>query len=486
METSPQFDNSYTHLSQVFYSKERPQLFSNPQMIRFNESLATDLNLFKSLPSQVELAGYFSGQKIFKNSAMIAKCYGGHQFGHWAGRLGDGRAILIVEVLAKNNKRYDIQLKGAGRTLYSRGGDGLSPIGPVIREYLLSEAMHALSIPTTRALAAVTTGEEVYRDEVHPGAVLTRVMRSDIRIGTFEYFSYHEGPKYLQELLSYTSKRLFNHSHTDPLKFYKEVSSHLIQLVSSWMSIGFIHGVMNTDNMSLCGETIDYGPCAFMDIFRSNQVYSFIDRNGRYAYNQQPNILLWNLQALGLALAPLLSNNQEEQKEIITASLEDFKKDLETKLQKSFGQKLGLKKIDSESSALVQRWFSLMETKKLDFTNSFQDLAEALTDDAHHFYQDQEISHFLSQLKSILAQLYPTLNEATLYLQNVNPFVIARNHLVEKAIHQAEKGDYQFFHDFNEALSDPYTTCPTRRKKLEKWTTPPTTGEAIKNTFCGT
>ena len=309
------FNNSYAQLGDTFSSKQLPAKVAKPQLIRINDDLADFLAIdISTLNSEFGISA-LAGNQLFAGSEPIATVYAGHQFGHWNPQLGDGRAILLGEVIATNKQRYDIQLKGAGRTPYSRGGDGLSPLGPVLREYILSEAMAALGVPTTRSLAAVTTGEQAFREQALPAAVLTRVASSHIRIGTFQFFSAKGDNNAVKQLSDHVIARHFPEALTSAnpyLSLLENVIERQAQLVSQWQSFGFIHGVMNTDNMLICGETVDYGPCAFIDNYQANALFSSIDQQGRYAYKNQPSIAQWDLAWLAQALIPLLHDDEAQ------------------------------------------------------------------------------------------------------------------------------------------------------------------------------
>ena len=309
------FDNSFSNLPNKFYSKIFPEKTKKPNLIILNKNLCDELNInYKDLSSS-EGVNFLSGNLVLKNSDPLAMVYAGHQFGNWVPQLGDGRALLLGEVLAKNNLRYDIQLKGSGRTPYSRGGDGKAWLGPVIREYLVSEYMNNINIPTTRSLSAILTGDNVYREETYPGAVLCRVARSHIRVGTFQYFYSREDTKSLKILADYFIKNHFPNLEKKENKYFelfKKVVDGQINLVANWMKVGFIHGVMNTDNTSISCETIDYGPCAFIDNYKSDKVFSSIDSMGRYSYKNQPNILMWNMACFASTLVPLLEGSEEK------------------------------------------------------------------------------------------------------------------------------------------------------------------------------
>ncbi len=466
------FDNSYARLPERFYAASSPATFSEPELITLNESLAQELGFDFSQYSKKELAEFFSGQKALAGSHYISLAYAGHQFGSFVPSLGDGRAILLGEVLGQENKRFDIQLKGAGPTPFSRRGDGMSALGPVIREYLVSEAMHALGVPATRALAAVLTGDQVQREEIIPGGVFTRVAASHIRIGTFEYFASRGDHEALKTLIDYTLKRHYPQAVGDnpAMTLFLSVREAQSSLVSHWMSLGFIHGVMNTDNMTLSGETIDFGPCAFMDYFNYNQVYSYIDRQGRYAYGNQGNILLWNLARLADCLIPFIDNDEKIAIEKLNSELQKTKTIFQQKLHQRLLKKFGLSLDQSpETENLVTNWFDFLTKEKLDFTQSFRNLMHK-----NFFPQTIEFEKFY--------QNWLALKPEAELIHKTNPLYIPRNHLVERAIQGALKGDYSLFYRLNKLYLNPFT----EQAGAEDFTLPPKEEEKIKNTFCGT
>jgi uncharacterized protein YdiU (UPF0061 family) len=476
------FKNTYTQLPNHFYAKAQAHPVSAPILIAINRSLAKDLGIELSRETDSELANIFTGQTKLEGAANIAMAYAGHQFGHFNPRLGDGRAMLLGEVLNPAQERFDIQLKGSGPTPFSRGGDGKSSIGPVIREYILSEAMYKLGVSTTRALAAVSTGEEVYREEVLPGGVLTRVASSHIRIGTFEYFAGLGDEESLTTLLDYTINRHYNYIDiTDSNKvilFLKEVATAQSKLVASWMSIGFIHGVMNTDNMSISGETIDYGPCAFMDHFSHDKVFSFIDRNKRYAYNNQISIAKWNLFRLASTLIMTMGDNQEASIEKTEEAFKDIDKVYNEAYLEVMIKKIGLFNIEENDSTIVKLWLDYLEEEKLDFTNSFRNLSQGIIG----LKPTPTLDKFIKLWNMRKENQKQTQAESIELMNDNNPVFIPRNHLVEKAIQEAYTGDYTTFNELNEMMKSPYES----NTKFKSFMTPPKQDEVIKNTYCGT
>ncbi len=486
------FDNTYRRLPEIFYSPSAPFRFTNPKLIVLNEELAQDLDLDLAIYSPDKLAQVFSGQELLPGSELISTVYAAHQFGHFVPILGDGRAILMGEVIALDGRRFDIQLKGAGPTKYSRRGDGFSALGPVLREYLLSEFMHKMGIPTTRALAAVLTNENVYRENILPGGVFTRVAKSHMRIGTFQYFAGLNDLVNLKILLDYAIKRHYpeildpkNDWKEYPILFLKGVIKAQVDLVSSWMSIGFIHGVMNTDNMSISGETIDYGPCAFMDHFKFDQVYSFIDNQGRYRYSNQPQILIWNLSRLADCLIPVVKENFGVNDEAAIRLLEKELALIKEQFEDLFIKKMSEKLILNETSLstlqkkeLVFNLLEILEVNDLDFTNSFRQLSRGLINEL----QELGLQSFLNEWREILKNNNLDFTKVASKMDLINPLYIPRNHLVEKIIESGLKGDFSPFKSYLEVLSDPFS----EKDHLKLYEKAPNPNEVVANTFCGT
>ncbi|MBE0496322.1 MAG: YdiU family protein [Campylobacterales bacterium] len=444
------FSNTYATLPEAFFTAQLPQKVEAPKLFCFNDNLAHTLGIPRA--STDELAEYFSGNILFEGSFPLAMAYAGHQFGHFT-MLGDGRAVLLGEALDLAGKRHDIQLKASGVTPYSRGGDGRGTLGAMLREYLISEAMHYLGIPTTRSLAVVETGEEVMREKPHKGAVLTRVASSHLRVGTFEYARQYGGQKNLKALLEYTITRLYPHLEKHPnkaLAFLHAVMETQAALITEWMRVGFIHGVMNTDNMSISGETIDYGPCAFMNAYEPKTVFSSIDRTGRYRFEHQPVIGGWNLSVLAGALLPLIDSDEDKAVEKATAVLEEFMPLYEQKYDAMLCKKLGLKTVDKESKALANTLLGIMEQKKLDYTNTFASLG---------FADKERFVSLDDALKEWHVQWEHTVGDtasAKARMRSCNPLVIPRNHLVEEALVKAQEGNKEPFFALLDALKTPY------------------------------
>ena len=456
------FDNSYAQLPPQFYSAEQPRPPAAPVGLVYNTALGQDLGLSQG----DDWANVFSGAVTPKGAANISQAYAGHQFGHWAGALGDGRAIMLGEINTPKG-RFDIQLKGAGPTRWSRRGDGLAWYGPVLREYLVSESMHALGIPTTRALAAVATGDMVYRDTGSlPGAVLTRVAPSHIRVGTFQYFAATQDHAGLSALLEHTLNRHYPDAST-PADFLRAVCAAQVRLVAKWMGVGFIHGVMNTDNAHVAGITIDYGPCAFVDAFHPQKVFSSIDHNGRYAYGNQPQMAAWNMAQLATALLPL-EPNQDTAIQEFTKIVHEFGPLFDQEYQNVFAAKLGVNGDDTRD--LIDQFMDMMTQVGADFTQSFRSLFDGNVAD-HLGAADG----FDDWYKSWAAQADPS------QLGGINPAIIPRNHIVEQMITNAVAGDLSLFHRFYAALQTPFAT-PHDAEFLQ----PPSADNIVHRTFCGT
>lgn len=484
-------DNSYARLPETFFERITPVPVESPHLIRFNSELATILNL--QLPEgENELAKIFSGNIIPDWAEPIAQAYAGHQFGSFVPQLGDGRAILLGEVVTPDGNRFDIQLKGSGITRFSRNGDGRSPLGPVIREYIVSESMHALGIPTTRTLAMVTTGETVRREEIQPSAILTRVASSHIRVGTFEFFAARKDEESVKQLADYVINRHYPkaaQAQNPYASLYEQVCHAHAQLVAQWMSVGFIHGVMNTDNTTISGETIDFGPCAFMDNYNPAQVFSSIDYQGRYAYNNQPTIAQWNLACFGGCLIPLLHDEVEKARQIGETILESFTPVFKTHYQGDMCRKIGLDSKKESSFGLVKKLLKLMHQDNVDFTMAFRLLSDAaLSEDrttpfVELFTSHKNIHHWLSDWRAKL-ELQNKLNSAVRQdMQMVNPAFIPRNHRVEEAIRAAEDhGNFEPTHRLIDLLRTPYTDQPNNTSFMS----PPKSKERVQQTFCGT
>jgi uncharacterized protein YdiU (UPF0061 family) len=476
------FDNSYARLPADFYQRIEPTRVAAPRIVRVNEGLARRLGLD---PAALD-AEMLAGNRIPAGAEPISMAYSGHQFGHFSPSLGDGRAILLGEVLGNDGQRYDIQLKGAGPTPFSRRGDGRAALGPVLREYILGEAMHALGIPTTRALAAVTTGEPVYRETALPGAVLTRVAASHIRVGTFQFFAAHGKPDCVRILADYAIARHYPDLAGDFRGFLQAVIARQAALVAQWLLVGFIHGVMNTDNMAISGETIDYGPCAFMDAYDPATVFSSIDTGGRYAYARQPQIAAWNLARLAETLLPLLGASEDEAIAWATDAIGGFALRFEAAYRGGLHQKLGLETAQDGDAALAQDLLHHMKEAAADWTLTFRHLAAAAEgNDAPIralFGPAPAFDAWRERWQARLATEPKTPLERAAAMRALNPLYIPRNHLVEATLKAALSDDYAPFERLLDVITHPFT----ERAGLEHYAQPPLPEERVLATFCGT
>ena len=477
------FDNTYSRLPKVMSSQLTPIPVENPKLTIFNHGFSKELGLDFSSLNNNQIASIFSGNLLPKESKCIAQAYAGHQFGYFT-MLGDGRAILIGEHLSKNNKRFDIQFKGSGKTPYSRNGDGRAALGPMLREYIVSEAMHSLGIPTTRSLAVVKTGENVIRETPLPGAILTRVAASHIRVGTFQYVTATEDEKNLKTLFDYTIDRHYpkiKDSKTPAIDLLKIVMEKQIKLVVDWMRVGFIHGVMNTDNMTISGETIDYGPCAFMDAYDPETVFSSIDHNGRYAYFNQPGIAKWNLAKFAETLLPLIDKNKDKAIKIVTEIINNFGEIYKKNWLEMMRKKLGLIEKKNNDEKLINDLLSLLHEQKADYTNTFCSLMnENVQNDK--IFNNKEFIDWHQKWKECLAKNNNSTEESLKLMRSVNPIVIPRNHKVEEVLDAANKDDLNPFHDFLKVLEKPYEN----QIKNNNYQSPAPPSEKKYQTFCGT
>ena len=467
--------SSYPSLAGRLRVAVEPQPAADPRLLAWNAGLAAELGLDAFSDRAQEAARVFSGVEAALDAAPQALAYAGHQFGQFVPQLGDGRAALLGEIVARDGRRYDIQLKGSGRTPFSRGGDGLSALGPVLREYIVSEAMHALGIATTRALAAVATGATELRDDVEPAAVFTRVAQSHLRVGTFEYFAARGDRDALRSLLDYAIERHYpelGSADRPAVEFLRAVGQRQATLVADWMRVGFIHGVMNTDNTSIAGETLDYGPCAFMDEFRHDKVFSSIDRHGRYAYSNQPVIAQWNLARLADCLM-LVADEFDRYEAIVYAFIDDY----EANYLERMRAKLGLRTQRQGDDQLVRDFLHALEERELDYTLGFRHLAERLVaQDATAFGAVE------TRWRARLEQEDAPADELEHGMNAVNPLFIPRNHRIEEAIRRAREGDLSVFNELLEVLQRPYDDQPG----LQAYAEPPRPEERVRRTFCGT
>ncbi|MDC3049247.1 YdiU family protein [bacterium] len=476
------FDNTYSKLPEPFREKINPVKVKNPKLILLNESLAKDLNLDFSEISQSELSAIFTGNELPKNSNSIAQAYAGHQFGHFT-MLGDGRAVLIGEHVSKNNHRYDIQFKGSGKTAFSRNGDGRAALGPMLREYLISEAMYALNIPTTRSLAVAKTGENVIRETPLEGAILTRVASSHIRVGTFQYIAARNKKDELETLFEYVIKRHYpeiENSKNKALDLLAVVLGKQIDLVVNWMRVGFIHGVMNTDNMSIAGETIDYGPCAFMDIYDPKTVFSSIDKLGRYAYCNQPVITKWNLSRFAECLIPLIDKDQDTAVKLATEIIDTFEKTYEEKWLNMMRAKLGLIGSDKKDKYLILDLLTWMHQNKVDYTNTFCHLMNFKTQ-KDNIYEGADFSNWKKRWQERSSSHDSSKEKHKKLMRSTNPLLIPRNHIVENTLRDADQGNFEPLLNFLKILNSPYTD----QKDISEYQILSSSNENYQ-TFCGT
>jgi serine/tyrosine/threonine adenylyltransferase len=473
------FDNSYARLPGRFYARLAPTPVAKPGLVRVNAALARDLGIDPGALASAEGVAVLAGNHVPLGADPLAQAYAGHQFGGWVPQLGDGRAILLGEVLDSRGIRRDVQLKGAGRTPYSRMGDGRAWLGPVLREFVVSEAMHALGIPTTRALAAVTTGEIVLREAPLPGAVLTRVASSHIRVGTFQFFAARQDVEGLAALTEHVIARHYPQAD-GALGLLEAVIDRQARLVAQWMGVGFIHGVMNTDNTSVAGETIDYGPCAFMDTYQSAQVFSSIDHYGRYAYNRQPDVLVWNLAQFATALLPLMGDDRNAAIEAATEVVQGFADRFQAAWLDVFRAKIGLATAEDGDAELIQTLLTRMETLRADFTNTFRALGSDAARDA--FLDPAGFDAWETEWRARLGREGAAPGERVDAMARVNPAVIPRNHRVEEAIRAGVAGDFTPFHRLVGVLARPFDDQP-EAADLRR---PPAEDEVVRQTFCGT
>ena len=477
------FDNTYLHLPEIFYTKLVPAPVPEPEMVILNTPLAIELGLDFSEISLDKQAVLFSGNQMPESAEPFAQAYAGHQFGHFS-ILGDGRAIVWGEHITPTGQRFDLQFKGSGPTPYSRGGDGRAPLGPMLREYIISEAMQALNIPTTRSLAVVTHGEQVYRETTLPGAILTRVASSHIRVGTFQFAALKEDKETIQALLDYTIKRHYpeiKEKQNKALSLLKAVIEKQAELITHWMRVGFIHGVMNTDNMALSGETIDYGPCAFMDTYDPGTVFSSIDHTGRYAYANQPAITQWNLARLAETLLPLINENAEKARDLAEEAINGFGVVYKEKSLSMLRAKVGLFGEQPEDEKLITDLLDWMHQKGADYTNTFLDLTNEAPPKGESYNSDTFKEWHTRWQARVVKNTQPLESSLALMRAN-NPVVIPRNHIVEQALDAATNGDLHPLKNLLAALQEPYKNS----SDLKPYQCPPKPEEKVCHTFCGT
>jgi len=487
------FDNTYALLPERFFVRQKPKPVDRPKLIRLNEPLCATLGISPTALSSSNGAKIFSGNLVPPGADPIALAYAGHQFGGWVPQLGDGRAVLMGEIVDNDGLRRDIQLKGSGQTPFSRGGDGRAALGPVLREYLVSEAMNALGVPTTRTLAATTTGEEVIRERRLPGAILTRVAESHVRVGTFEYFSARQDQDAIRILADYVIDRLYPDARNAENPYSALLSAVILRqakLVAMWFGVGFIHGVMNTDNTSIAGETIDYGPCAFMDIYHPHQVFSSIDQTGRYAFDNQASVIQWNLVQFAQCLLPLLDVDIKKAITVAEKEINMYPSEFKASLSKVMRAKLGLSTAVDDDLALGMDLLECMADGGADFTNSFRYLANSIdvdpNDNSDVRVQFSDPVAFDKWFERWLARLDSEKrprNAVASIMREANPTVIARNHLVEAAIRAAEDNDnFAPFNDLLDEVLQPFKS----HLPGSYFVRPPSSNEVVHQTFCGT
>jgi len=475
------FDNTYSKLSNTFKEEVKPTPVHNPELVVLNDQLAKDLNLDFSKIEKKDLSQIFSGNTLPKGSTTIAQAYAGHQFGHFT-MLGDGRAVLLGEHLVNNTNRYDVQFKGSGRTSFSRSGDGRAVLGPMLREYIISEAIHALKIPTTRSLAVVKTGEKVVRENLLPGAILTRVASSHIRVGTFQYIAAKQNIDDLNTLVDYTINRHYpeiQSSKNKALDLLNLVMERQCKLVVNWMRVGFIHGVMNTDNMSISGETIDYGPCAFMDHYNPKTVFSSIDQLGRYSFSNQPPITKWNLSRFAECLIPLIDKNEDKAIQLATEIIDNFQNIYEEKWLNMMRDKLGLFGKNKDDKKLIDDLLTWMEKNKADYTNTFCYLMNIKIAN-NSLYNDKDFINWSNEWQNRISIDDNSKEKSLELMKETNPVIIPRNHKVEEALKAANENNLEVMNKMLSKFDNPYN----EQKDIEDYQLPSL--DDNYQTFCGT
>ena len=485
------FDNTYAQLPSRFYAKLPPAPVAQPKLIKINRPLAAELCIDSNYLESDDGVYALAGNRLFDGSEPLAMAYAGHQFGNWVHQLGDGRALLLGEVVDASGRRRDIQLKGSGRTPFSRNGDGRAWLGPVLREYVVSEAMHSLGIPSTRALAAVETGERVFRDGDLPGAILTRIATTHVRVGTFQYFYARNDIDALKVLTEHVASKICpNALDTDnhALALLGFVVRAQARLIALWMGLGFIHGVMNTDNMSLAGETIDFGPCAFMDSYEANKVFSSIDRGGRYAYSNQPSVGLWNLAQFATTLVPLINDDKVLAVEKATEAVNEFRDIYNSEWLAIFGRKFGFSTQVDGDADIMAGFFKLMASVGADFTLAFRQLAQMgpnleRPENLRLLFKDaQGLEDWLEAWRKRTDSEPSSSDVIRKAMLAANPAFIPRNHRIEQLISAAVGGDFSLFETMNEVLASPYSDQPEHAEYMNA----PEADELVTNTFCGT
>lgn len=484
LETGWNFDTTYVNLPDAAYSSHLPAPVRSPELVILNHRLAAALGLNEKALQRMDGIAVLAGNRVPEGASPLAEAYAGHQFGHFT-ILGDGRALLLGEQITPTGERMDIQLKGSGRTPYSRGGDGRAALGPMLREYIISEAMHGLGIPTTRSLAVVATGEPVIRETELPGGILTRVAASHLRVGTFQYFAYKRNIEDLRALADYTLQRHYADSATEEnryLSLLQEVIKRQARLIAQWQQVGFIHGVMNTDNMALSGETIDYGPCAFMDTYDPATVFSSIDRYGRYAYGNQPHIAAWNLARFAETLLPLLHEDEEQAVSMAEEAIIEFNELFHEYWFAGMRAKLGIVNEDPGDEALIDDLLGIMQKHRADYTNTFRALTLEHPENTEMF-RAPEYHHWHERWLARIGRQPESAEASRELMRRSNPAVIPRNHRVEEALKAAvEEGDYSVMERLLGVLSNPYAYSAEQ----EEYASLPADTACAYRTFCGT
>ncbi|AKG36446.1 protein adenylyltransferase SelO [Paenibacillus durus] len=483
IKTGWNFDNSYARLPESFFTRQDLNPVRSPQLVILNDPLAASMGLNVQALQSHDGAAVFAGNEIPEGAEPLAQAYAGHQFGHFT-MLGDGRALLLGEQITPGGERVDIQLKGSGRTRYSRRGDGRAALGPMLREYIISEAMHALGIPTTRSLAVVTTGESIVRETLLPGAILTRVAASHLRVGTFQYASKWGSPEDLKALADYTLQRHFPEADADENRYLgllQEVIKRQAALIAKWQLVGFIHGVMNTDNMALSGETIDYGPCAFMDAYDPGTVFSSIDLHGRYAYGNQPHIAAWNLARFAETLLPLLHEDEGEAVKLAEDAISNFSELYQRNWLAGMRAKLGIFNEEPEDESLIEDLLAMMRENRADYTNTFRVLTfDKLEDTVLH--GTTEFAQWHERWQTRLGRQQEPKTSSQQLMRSSNPALIPRNHRVEEALEAAVQGDYSVMERLLDVLARPFAHSPEQAD----YSAPPAPSACPYRTFCGT
>lgn len=483
-----ELSNTYSQANPEFSQASQPTTVQNPQLFLWNIKLAKQLKIPEKLASKPQnLAAIFSGNQILAGSEPVATAYAGHQFGHFVPQLGDGRAHLLGDLSDLSGQKWDVQLKGSGPTPFSRGGDGRCGLGPAVREYIMSEALFALGVPTTRCLAVVISGEQIFRETPIPGAIVTRVAASHLRVGTFQYFAAQGKHEIIQDLCDFAIQRhypqLMGHGSNRYIALLAAVIQKQIELVVHWLRVGFIHGVMNTDNTTLSGETIDYGPCAMMNVYDPQTVYSSIDTQGRYAYGNQAAIAQWNMARLAECLLPLIDDDQTKAISQLEPIITDYSNQFEQAYHKMMGHKLGLKRFKAQDEKLLSAFLDLLIQNKMDYTNTFDMLTNSLQSSTETQKAKSQLGDWYEQWRQRLTQQNSSLEHTHQMMRENNPILIPRNHHMEAVLKQSlNTGQASAAEQFLKVLRSPYTLLP----ESADYQSPPADADQYYQTFCGT